>query len=264
MTATLTAGKTCPQWPARYGLFGVRVSATDYREAAEAVIAAAKGGAAAAVDHMPVHGLMTAVSERGFRDALDGFDMVCPDGHPVRWALNSLYKLKLTDRVYGPDLMLMLCGRAAAEKISVYLYGSTDAVLAALRERLEKRFPGLRIAGAEAPPFRPLTGEEDRQTVERINASGARLVFIGLGCPKQELFAAAHRGSIRAVQLCVGAAFDFLAGAKPQAPLWMRKRGLEWLFRLFTEPLRLGPRYFITNTRFIVRFAGAKIKNRRK
>jgi N-acetylglucosaminyldiphosphoundecaprenol N-acetyl-beta-D-mannosaminyltransferase len=251
-------------WPSRFGLFGVMVSATDYREAEEAVIQAAKRGQAALVDHMPVHGLMTAVSDEKFKNALNNFDMVCPDGHPVRRALNSLYKTKLIDRVYGPDLMLMLCGRAAAEKISVYLYGSTDAVLAALRESLEKRSPGLRIAGAEAPPFRPLTGEEDRQTVERINASGARLVFIGLGCPKQELFAAAHRGSIRAVQLCVGAAFDFLAGAKPQAPLWMRQNGLEWLFRLLTEPLRLGPRYFITNTRFIVRFAGEKIKKRKK
>ena len=157
---------------------------------------------------------MIAVRDENFRNALNGFDMVCPDGHPVRWALNSLYKLKLKDRVYGPDLMLMLCRRAAAEKIPIYLYGSTPEVLDGLKENLSKRFPGLMIAGAESPPFRKLTAEEDKAIVERINASGARLVFIGLGCPKQELFAFEHKASIKAVQLCVGAAFDFLAGYK--------------------------------------------------
>jgi exopolysaccharide biosynthesis WecB/TagA/CpsF family protein len=249
--------------PIRYDLFGIMVSATDYRQAEEAVMQAAKSGVAATVAHMPVHGLMTVVADENFRAVLNSFDMVCPDGHPVRWALNSIYKLKLKDRVYGPDFMLMLCRRAAAEKIPIYLYGSTQPVLDALKENLSKRFPGLMIAGAESPPFRKLTDEEDRQVVERINGSGARLVFIGLGCPKQEHFAYEHKSSIKAVQLCVGAAFDFLAGTKVQAPKWMQNAGLEWLFRLVSEPIRLGPRYFITNTRFIIRFVMAKIKTLR-
>ena len=239
------------------------VSAVDYKGTQEAVMAAAKNGIAAIVDHMAVHGLMIAVSDENFRNALNGFDMVCPDGHPVRWALNSLYKLKLKDRVYGPDLMLMLCRRAAAEKVPIYLYGSTPEVLDSLKENLAKRFPGIIIAGAESPPFRKLTAEEDKAIVERINASGARLVFIGLGCPKQEFFAFEHKSSIRAVQLCVGAAFDFLAKTKPQAPKWMQKRGLEWLFRLLAEPIRLRPRYLITNTRFIGMFMITKMKCRR-
>ena len=250
-------------YPVRYDLFGVNVSITDYNQAEEVIVSAAKGGAAATVDHMPVHGLMTAVSDENFRNALNNFNMVCPDGHPVRWALNSLYKLKLKDRVYGPDLMLMLCKRAAKEKIPMYLFGSTQPVLDGLKENLAKRFPGLMIAGAESPPFRKLTDEEDKAIVERINGSGARLVFIGLGCPKQELFAFEHKNRIKAVQLCVGAAFDFIAGVKPQAPKWMRKNGLEWLFRLLSEPVRLGPRYFITNTRFIGKFVKAKTKCRR-
>ncbi|MBN2187999.1 MAG: WecB/TagA/CpsF family glycosyltransferase [Chitinispirillaceae bacterium] len=249
------------KWPLRYDLFGVKVSAVDYKGAEEVVIQAAKRGEAAIVAHMPVHGLMTAVADEHFRNALNGLDMVCPDGHPVRWALNSLYKTKLIDRVYGPDLMLMLCRRAVAEKISIYLYGSTEAVLAALKENLVKRFPGLVIAGAESPPFRRLTAEEDLAMVGRINGSGARLVFLGLGCPRQELFAFEHKDKIRAVQLCVGAAFDFIAGTKPQAPAWMRKNGLEWLFRLVSEPVRLGPRYFVTNTRFLLRFALTKIRS---
>jgi exopolysaccharide biosynthesis WecB/TagA/CpsF family protein len=147
--------------------------------------------------------------------------------------------------------MLRLCARAEAEQIGIYLYGSQPHVLERLSENLRQRFPKLRIAGQESPPFRPLTEEEDRETVNRINSSGAGLIFIGLGCPKQEHFAYDHRESIQGVQLCVGAAFDFHAGCKRMAPAWMQRRGLEWAFRLMTEPGRLWQRYLRTNSLFV-------------
>jgi exopolysaccharide biosynthesis WecB/TagA/CpsF family protein len=240
-------------WPVRHPLFGVPVSASSCAEAERAVLAAARERRPALVDHLSVHGLAEAQSDPRFREALERFDLVAPDGQPVRWALNLLFGTKLRDRVYGPALMERLCARAASEQIGVYLYGGLPEVLPRLRARLLERHPGLRIVGAESPPFRPLTAEEDAMTVERIERSGAGLVFIGLGCPKQELFAAGHAGRIRAVQLCVGAAFDFLAGTKPMAPRWMQDRGLEWLFRLATEPRRLWRRYLRANSIFAAR-----------
>jgi exopolysaccharide biosynthesis WecB/TagA/CpsF family protein len=204
---------------------------------------------------MPVHGLITAGTDKKFGAAMNSFDMVCPDGHPVRWALNALYNTNLPDRVYGPDLMLMLCKAAAEKGIGIYLYGSTEAVLDKLKSNLRARFPGLKIVGAESPPFRNLSPVEDDKVVERLNSSGAGIVFIGLGCPKQEMWAFEHREKIKAVLMCVGAAFDFHAGNKKQAPAWMQKRGLEWLFRLCQEPGRLWQRYFVTNSLFIAKFS---------
>jgi exopolysaccharide biosynthesis WecB/TagA/CpsF family protein len=176
---------------------------------------------------------------------------VAPDGQPVRWALNHFHQARLADRVYGPELMLRLCARAEQEQVGIYLYGSRLYVLERLSGKLLRRFPRLRIAGYESPPFRALTEKEDRETVSRINSSGAGLIFIGLGCPKQEHFAYDHRDSIRGVQLCVGAAFDFHAGSKRMAPAWMQRHGLEWAFRLMSEPKRLWKRYLCTNSLFL-------------
>ncbi len=240
--------------PAKHDLFGVLVSATSYEEALEVVIGAAKRGRKLTVDHMPVHGLVEAARDPVLRECINSFDIVAPDGHPVRWALNRLRGTRLADRVYGPELMLRLCGRAAEDGVGVYLYGSTEDVVGRLRESLLKRFPGLRVVGSESPPFRPLTPKEDQEMVERINQSSAGLVFVGLGCPKQEIFAHEHRDQIHAAQLCVGAAFDFLAGQKRMAPSWMQDRGLEWLFRLVSEPRRLWRRYLVTNTIFLAWF----------
>ena len=247
-------------WPLRHTLFGVPVSASSYADAERSVLAAARERRPALVDHLSVHGLAEAQSDPRFRGALERFDLVAPDGQPVRWALNLLFGATLRDRVYGPALMERLCECAANEQIGVYLYGGRPEVLSRLRERLLERHPGLQIVGAESPPFRPLTVEEDAMMVERIERSGAGLVFIGLGCPKQELFAAGHLDRIHAVQLCVGAAFDFLAGAKPMAPRWMQERGLEWLFRLASEPRRLWRRYLRANSIFLVLLARELIR----
>jgi exopolysaccharide biosynthesis WecB/TagA/CpsF family protein len=143
--------------------------------------------------------------------------------------------------------MLRVCRRAEEENIPVYLYGSHSHVLAMLRESLGRMYPTLRIAGLESPPFRPLSAEEDRKSVERINGSGAKIVFLGLGCPKQDHFAYDHRAIISGVQVCVGAAFDFHSKNKKMAPRWMQNSGLEWLFRLSQEPRRLWQRYLVTN-----------------
>jgi N-acetylglucosaminyldiphosphoundecaprenol N-acetyl-beta-D-mannosaminyltransferase len=240
--------------PTKHNLFGVNVSETSYNEATDLIMQAARERRSMLVDHMPVHGLIEASQDPSLNKKLNQFDIVAPDGQPVRWALNRFYKTDLLDRVYGPELMLRLCRQAQEEGVSVYLYGSQPSVLERLQHNLIRQFPNLRIAGAESPPFRPLTPEEDEAAVDRINRSSAGLVFLGLGCPKQEHFAYDHRHQIKGVQLCVGAAFDFHAGLKTMAPSWMQRNGLEWAFRLMTEPARLWQRYLRTNSIFLFKF----------
>jgi N-acetylglucosaminyldiphosphoundecaprenol N-acetyl-beta-D-mannosaminyltransferase len=159
-------------------------------------------------------------------------------------------------RISGPDLMWQICEQAPASGVSCFLYGATDATLAKLTSALGQAFPELQIAGAYAPPFRALSEAEDLDVIDRINASGAGIVWVGLGCPKQELWMAAHRGRIQAVMLGVGAAFDFHSGVVKRAPPWMRRVGLEWLHRLCSNPGRLWKRYLVSNTLFV--FAAIK------
>jgi N-acetylglucosaminyldiphosphoundecaprenol N-acetyl-beta-D-mannosaminyltransferase len=237
-------------WPGKLDLFGVGITPTCYDEVVDVVLRAAAQRRGGMVDLMSVHGLAMASRDGSFRRCVNAFDLVAPDGQPVRWALNRFHDAGLNDRVYGPELMLRLCDAARRAGTGVYLYGGTTTVLDKLNNTLVERFPGLRIAGAESPPFRALTAEEDAAAVQRINASGAGIVFIGVGCPKQEIFASEHRDRIAAVQVCVGAAFDFHAGHKRLAPPWMQQRGLEWLFRLWQEPGRLWRRYLVANTIF--------------
>lgn len=242
-----------PGLPPKHNLFGVGISQTCYEESAAVIMQAARERTPMLVDHMPVHGLMEACQNPALNEKIQHFDIVAPDGQPVRWALNRFYKAGLADRVYGPELMLRLCRHAERDGVSVYLYGSQPLVLKQLERNLLHQFPKLRIAGAESPPFRVLTPQEDREAIERINRSGAGLIFLGLGCPKQEHFAYDHRDRINGVQLCVGAAFDFHAGCKKMAPAWMQRHGLEWAFRLMTEPGRLWKRYLWTNSLFIAK-----------
>jgi N-acetylglucosaminyldiphosphoundecaprenol N-acetyl-beta-D-mannosaminyltransferase len=239
------------EWPKKHNLFGVKVSATDYHEVVRSVIAAGLRKQSALVTFLPVHGIVTAAQDAGYRKLINDFEVVAPDGQPVRWALNLFHGAGLEDRVYGPHTMRRICLRAAQSGIPIYLYGSTPDVLKNLNDRLMDWFPTLKIVGMEAPPFRPLTPEENDAACQRINASGAGIVFIGLGCPRQDEFAHANREKIQAVQCCVGAAFDFHAGNKKMAPEFLQRHGLEWLFRLVQEPRRLWKRYFVTNSIFI-------------
>jgi exopolysaccharide biosynthesis WecB/TagA/CpsF family protein len=246
-------------WPRKVDLFGVQVSPTTYDEAVAVILRAAERGVPGVVACQAVHAVVTASCDPVLCDMVNGFDLVTPDGQPVRWALNLLHRAGLRDRVYGPELMLRLCRAAAEVGIPIYLYGGSPAVAEQLPDRLRRLFPSLLVAGSESPPFRALTPEEDDAVIERINASGARLVFIGLGCPKQDVFAHEHRGRIRAVLVCVGAAFDFHAGVKKMAPAWMQRCGLEWLYRVSQEPGRLWKRYLVTNSIFLGKLALAAL-----
>ena len=235
----------------RHNILGVMVNAVDQEEAVRRIMAAADGPTPFAGTALAVHGVMTGEQDPEHRARLNGLDLVVPDGQPVRWALNRLYGTGLRDRVYGPDLMLAVCGAAEARGYGVYLYGSTRDVLDKLVGRLHERFPELIISGAEPSKFARLSPGEKAATVARIRNSGARITFVGLGCPKQEVWAYEYREALGIPVLAVGAAFDFHAGTTPQAPAWMQRRGLEWLFRLRTDPRRLWKRYVLLNPAYL-------------
>jgi N-acetylglucosaminyldiphosphoundecaprenol N-acetyl-beta-D-mannosaminyltransferase len=187
--------------------------------------------------------------------ALRGSTMTVPDGMPVVWALRALGE-PIEDRVYGPDLMLMACERLLPRRTGHFLYGGRDAAAtAALEKGLKRRFPKLRIAGSRTPPFREPSQAEEQELVDAIDSSGAGVVWVGTGSPRQEKWMRRMRPQLRApVLVGVGAAFDFHAGLVSQAPTWMQRRGLEWLYRLSREPRRLGPRYLRDNPAFLAAF----------
>ncbi len=232
-------------------VIGIFIDAVNYDSAVEFVIRAAKEKRGAAISAVAVHGLMTGVLDCEQKFRLNRFDLLVPDGQPVRWALNFLHHEKLSERVYGPNLTLRICERAAADGLPVYFYGSTPDVLAALRAALETKCPGLRIAGLEPSRFRRLSPAEKVELVNRIRQSRTAITFVGLGCPRQEVFAFEFREMLGMPILSVGAAFPFLAGRVPQAPAWMQDAGMEWLFRLATEPRRLWRRYVYLNPAYI-------------
>lgn len=197
------------------------------------------------------HSVVTCGEDPKFYAAIESADMATPDGAPVAWMLRRL-GARGQPRVSGPDLMLEYLALADARGEAVGLYGSSPETLAALKDRLLARWPRLQIAYAVSPPYRALTAAEDEAIVRSINQSGARTLWVSLGCPKQELWMASHVNRVQAVMIGVGAAFDFHAGTVARAPAWMRDFGLEWLHRLCSEPRRLMHRYATTNTKFIV------------
>jgi N-acetylglucosaminyldiphosphoundecaprenol N-acetyl-beta-D-mannosaminyltransferase len=199
------------------------------------------------------------VQDRDHGARLNAFDLVTPDGQPVRWALNSLHQAGLADRVYGPTLTLRVLERAAAEGLPVYLYGSTDETLDRLVPRLQERFPALKIAGREPSKFRTARPGEADEIAARISGSGARIVLVGLGCPRQEVFTYAMRSRLPMPLLAVGAAFDYHAGSLRNPPEWMQRRGLEWLWRLGLEPGRLWRRYLLLNPNYAARLAAQRL-----
>jgi len=235
-------------------IVGMKIDATSYEHAAAFICRRAHEGTPGYVCVSTVHMVMEAVDDAAYRGVVNRAALVTPDGMPLVWGLRRLGVAGAT-RVYGPTLTPLLCACAAREGLPIALYGGAPEVLPALCDTLQERFPGLEIVYAESPPFRPPSPEEDALTCERIRASGARIILVGLGCPKQERWMAAHEGVFEATMVGVGAAFDFLAGQKRQAPAWIQNAGLEWLFRLGTEPRRLWKRYLKHNPRFVVRFA---------
>jgi N-acetylglucosaminyldiphosphoundecaprenol N-acetyl-beta-D-mannosaminyltransferase len=235
----------------KHNVLGVRIDAVDYKAAVHKIVDAARMQRPMAVSALAVHGLMTGVLDREHRYRLNNFELIVPDGHPVRWALNWLHGTKLPDRVYGPNLMLEVCETAAMAGLPIFLFGGSEELLDELQAKLTERFPGLRIAGTRASKFRTLTEPEREELVDEICASGAKIAFVGLGCPRQEVFSHEMKQRVSMPLLAVGAAFNFHAGQLAQAPRWMQDRGLEWLFRLVKEPRRLWRRYLYLNPLYL-------------
>ncbi|MCU1339067.1 MAG: glycosyl transferase, WecB/TagA/CpsF family [Bryobacterales bacterium] len=236
--------------PEHRSILGVRIDATSYADATERVVEWARQHRSCYVCCAAVNNIMEARRSPDYRVVMDEADLVTTDGMPLVWMLRALGIPQAT-RVYGPTLTRLVLKAAADAGMPVGFYGGTEAVLARLVALVRQRFPELQVGYAEAPPFRPPTPEEDRRTTQAIHDAGVRILFVGLGSPKQDGWMHAHKDSVQAVMIGVGAAFDFLAGAKPQAPEWMQSSGLEWAFRLATEPRRLARRYLTQNPKFV-------------
>lgn len=250
--------------PPQVEVLGVPLALTDYDDAVswiDAMVASRRQGYVCVA---ATHTVMACREDPELRDAVLGSSLTVPDGQPLVWALNLLGH-RQRERVYGPTLMERHCAHAAQTGTRVYLYGGRDrGALDTLQRSLRARFPGLQIVGGWSPPFRPLTEAEDERVVAEINESGADVVWVGIGVPKQEKWMARMRPRLDApVLLGVGAAFDFHAGLVPQAPQWLQARGLEWAFRLAQEPRRLWRRYARYNPLFVAGFAAQLIRQRR-
>jgi N-acetylglucosaminyldiphosphoundecaprenol N-acetyl-beta-D-mannosaminyltransferase len=244
------------QKPATETVLGIPIALTDYERTLrwiDDIVAARERGYVGVAN---VHSVMAAAEDPELRRALLRSSLNVPDGMPLVWALNLLGH-SLRDRVYGPELMARACARAADSGQRFYLYGGRNqGALVQLALNLRTRYPGIRIVGGYSPPHRPLSDEEEDQIAREINATGADVVWVGIGVPKQEKWMAAMRGRLDAPLLIgVGAAFDFHAGLVPQAPPRLQSAGLEWLYRLVQEPRRLWRRYLRYNPRFVAAFA---------
>jgi len=236
-------------------IIGIDVSVVDYDGAAARVLEAARKRTPLKVTALAVHGVMTGVLDAHHRHRLNQLDLVMPDGQPVRWALNLLHKAGLGKRVYGPTFTLKICELAARENLKIYLYGSAQPVLDALQENLMEKFPALKIAGSRPSLFRRSSDVEKQEIAGKIRKSGADIVFVGLGCPRQEIWVHECAEMIGLPSIAVGAAFDFHAGKLSQAPSFMQRNGLEWLYRLLQEPRRLWRRYLLLNPVYLTMLA---------
>jgi N-acetylglucosaminyldiphosphoundecaprenol N-acetyl-beta-D-mannosaminyltransferase len=245
-----------PPPPERAEVLGVALAVSDYGEVVDWMQATIEAGTRASMSAAAVNLVMSAREDPDTDAAVRALTLAVPDGQPLVWALRALGHAGAT-RIYGPDLMLAFCARAAERGIPIFLYGGrTPQALELLQARLRERFPGLPIAGAYCPPFRDLTDDEEEDVCAQVDGSGAAVVWVGTGQPKQERWMAHMRPRLAAPLLVgVGAAFDFHAGLVPQAPGWMQRAGLEWSYRLSREPRRLWRRYARYNPRFVVGFA---------
>ena len=258
--AALPAPDAMPSAP----VLGVPLALTDYEQTLDWIDATVAARGQGYICVAAVHTVMASQEDPALREAVLGSDFTVPDGQPLVWALNLLGH-ELGDRVYGPELMDRACARAAETGRRMYLYGGRNAGgLAQLARELRLRHPGLKIVGGNVPPFRELTDAEEEAVVADIHRSGAEVVWVGLGVPKQEKWMARMRPRLQApVLVGVGAAFDFHAGLVAQAPEWMQRLGLEWVFRLSREPRRLWRRYLRYNPRFVSGFAAQYLSHRR-
>jgi N-acetylglucosaminyldiphosphoundecaprenol N-acetyl-beta-D-mannosaminyltransferase len=223
-------------------VIGFPVASASFEQQAEAILHWSKRNLSKVVCVANVHMLTEASWDAGLADVLQSADLVTPDGMPLVWMI-QLLKRAPQDRVAGLDLMLAVCKKAEADGVGVFFLGSEEAILAKMRSRLNQEFPNLRLLGMESWPFRPLTAAEDAAVIDQVNQSGAGIVFLSLGCPKQEFWMAQHQGKIKAVMVGIGGVFPLYAGIYRRAPAALRAAGLEWLYRLIQEPRRLWGRY---------------------
>jgi N-acetylglucosaminyldiphosphoundecaprenol N-acetyl-beta-D-mannosaminyltransferase len=246
------------------GILGVPIAMTDYGQAMAVMDSMIAERTRGYVCCSPVHALMVAQDDREMLAALRGATLTVPDGMPIVWAANLLGE-RLSNRVYGPELMLRYSARCAERGHRVWLYGGRDqGALAQLALSLRREHPGIRIVGGYSPPFRPLTEEEEDDIVEQVDRARADVLWVGIGVPKQEKWMARMRARLEVPVMCgVGAAFDFHAGRISQAPRWMQERGLEWTYRIAQEPRRLLPRYLYYNPRFVAAVGRQIVRERR-
>jgi N-acetylglucosaminyldiphosphoundecaprenol N-acetyl-beta-D-mannosaminyltransferase len=243
---------------ARTDILGVRVCELTIPRALDIIAASIETRAKSRFVFCTVHTITECQRDPRLMEAVNN-SIVAPDGMPLVWLCRRSGRKDIR-RVYGPDTLLATCQAGVVARYRHFFYGSTDETLAALVRRLSTRYPGIVVAGTYVPPFRTLSPGEDAEIVEQINAAAPDIVWVGLGMPKQELWIAAHQGRLTApVLMAVGAAFDFHAGIVRQAPPWIQRSGLEWLFRLTQEPRRLWRRYLIGNTRFLWLLAQSKL-----
>ena len=249
--------------PPSVDVLGMRVDATSYADAAHRVTLWALAGESRTVAVATVNNIMEAYDDKDYGAVMRRADLVTPDGMPLVWAIRLL-GVPVATRVAGADLTPAILRCAALNGIPVGLYGGTPRALELLKSWAERRFPTLEITFASSPPFRPLSKQEEEKAVADIAASGARIIFVGLGCPKQELWMDRMHGQLPAVTVGVGAAFDFLSGTKRRAPRLLQHLGLEWAFRLVHEPRRLWRRYARHNPRFLALFTAQLLRARRR
>jgi N-acetylglucosaminyldiphosphoundecaprenol N-acetyl-beta-D-mannosaminyltransferase len=243
-------------------VIGLNAAVTNLEEVLSNVIHLSGKGLGSYVCVSNVHMCMEVFDSAEFKSVVNNADLVIPDGRPLSWA-QKLLGHKNAEQVRGQDIMNAICEQSGTKKLNIGLYGgSSDELLKQVITELKTSYPDINITFSYSPPFRPLTDEEDSDIVKQINDADVNVLFVGIGCPKQERWMAEHKEQLNCVMLGVGAAYDFIAGSKKHAPRWMQRVGLEWLFRLLSEPKRLWKRYLQQNPRFIYYFSKQLINHK--
>ncbi len=235
----------------KYPVFGLHYSVTNYDEASDVIIEHGRQRKSFTIAALPVHGLIEAYMSSKYSKVANHIDMVVPDGRPIIWSLNDMYRLNLKEPICGADLTLHVLNKASKLNLKVFLYGSYPKTIEKFSAFISVNYPGVVICGAQPDRFREATEDEDEKDIRMLNDSGANIVLVGRGCPRQEYWIDAHKDKVHASMMAIGGAFDWHAKTVKRAPKWMRRIALEWLFRLAIEPRRLWKRYLVTNSLYL-------------
>ena len=246
----------------RHKIFLPEYCALNCEDAAGVIVEHAAQRHSYGVTALAVHGLMESYGNPALGDKINNIQMIVADGQPVVWALNMLHNVGLKFKIPGPALTSEVLKQANPKGLNVYLFGSTADTLEKFQRHIADTYPQLKVVGVHEDRFREATPEEDAQDIEKINNSGAHVVLVGRGCPRQEHWVADHVGKVNSAMMAVGAAFDYHAGKLSRAPMWIQRAGLEWAFRLVQEPRRLWRRYLVTNSQFVYQLCKHLVKKR--